>query len=108
MSYTISYTYALLPDNMEDCIGQIIQLHHNADDNSRKVYNTHKNIMDKYVFILSEKKDWHKRDDDRIQLFPIEEYEKEGARIHVIGSMIGYEEIKKKFVSVGHINNTIN
>lgn len=103
MSYTISYTYALLPDKMEDCVGQIIQLHHNASENSKKVYNSGK-ITAMYVFTLGEKRDYHRSDSDRIHMIPLEQYGESDYKIHLIANMVGYEKIKEDFVSVGHID----
>lgn len=103
MSYTYTYTYALLPEKIEDAVGCILIVHPNIKDkHTISVYGRD----DKYVFTLSEVKDYHKSDNDRIYLYPIEEYGKEHARIHAIANMIGYEKIKEIFVCVGNINDS--
>lgn len=64
-TYTSTETYTILPDNIEEAVGCMVRLHPNADENTIKVYS-----RDDYVFLLAEKKDWHKNGNDRIRLIP--------------------------------------
>lgn len=103
VSYTITETYALLPDNIEDAVGCILRLHHNATETSIKNFG-----YDTYIFVLAKKQNYHRNDNDRIRLIPIEQLENPQTT-HLLATILGYEEIKKKFVvygiaDVSHIN----
>lgn len=79
-----------LPDNIEDCIGKETVLKENVDSNTVSTFD-----RDSYIFTLADKQDYHRNDNDRIRLFPKNEYP--NGRVHGLATIMGYNKIKKLF-----------
>jgi hypothetical protein len=95
MTHTTTYTFVLLPDDINQANGLVIELGKQVAKETVDVFGT-----ELYVFVLAEEKPYHKTIDDRIRLIPFEQLHDEHPQVHILATMLGYTNIRKRFVVV--------